>query len=123
MAAKMAMASARTRGALEDLQIALAASRQVSNHAGVRNWQVVRLKAEEVMEACRIIVNRSEDTTAINDSKSLLNQAISMMRTIAEEATKDAPSLQRMIKTQHGAHDHTSAVEGRVQKEQDLRST
>src|SRR5579863_7632899 len=47
-AAKMAKASARTRGALEDLQIALAASRQVSNHAGIKNWQVVRLKAEEV---------------------------------------------------------------------------
>jgi hypothetical protein len=121
-AARMAKASARTRGALEDLQVALAASRQVSNHAGVKNWQVVRLKAEEVMESCRIIVNRWEDTAALNDSKNSLNQAITMMRTIAEEASKDTPNLQRIIKTQHGAHDHISAVEGKVQKEQDLRS-
>lgn len=122
-AAKMAKVSARTRGALEDLQVALAASRQVSNHAGVKNWQVVRLKAEEVMESCRIIVNRWEDTAALNDSKNSLNQAVAMMRTIAEEASKDVPNLQRIIKTQHGAHDHISAVEGKVQKEQDLRST
>jgi hypothetical protein len=121
-AAKVAKANARTRGALEDLQVALAASRQVSNHAGVKNWQVVRLKAEEVMESCRIIVNRWEDSTALNDSKNSLNQAITMMRTIAEEASRDTPNLQRIIKTQHGAHDHISAVEGKVQKEQDLRS-
>jgi hypothetical protein len=122
-AAKMAKAIARTRGALEDLQSALAASRQVGNHAGVKNWQVVRLKAEEVMESCRIIVNRWGDSTALNDSKNSLNQAIAMMRTIAEEASKDTPNPQRIIKAQHGAHDHISAVAGKVQKEQDLRST
>jgi hypothetical protein len=122
-AARIAKASSRTRGALEDLQTALAASRQVSNHAGVKNWQVVRLKAEEVMESCRIIVNRWEDSTALNDSKNSLNQAITMMRTIAEEASKDSPNPLRIIKTQHGAHDHISAVEGKVQKEQDSRST
>jgi hypothetical protein len=122
-AARIAKASARTRGALEDLQAALAASRQVSNHAGVKNWQVVKLKAEEVMESCRIIVNRWEDSTALKDSKNSLNQAITMMRTIAKEASKDTPNLQRIIDTQLGAHDHISAVEGKVQKEQDLRST
>ena len=121
-AAKTAKSSARIRGALEDLQAALSASRQVSHHAAVHNWQVVKLKAEEVMESCRILVNRWDDSPSLKDSRNLLNQAATMMRTIAEEASKTAPNPQRIVKTQLDAHNHISAVEGKVQQEQDLRS-
>lgn len=121
-AAQAARYVARTRGALEDLQVALGASRQVSQHAGAQNWQIVKLKAEEVMESCRIILNRWEDTPALKDSRNSLNQAAALMRTIAMEASKTAPNLQRVVKTQLDAHDHISSVEGKVQQEQDLRS-
>lgn len=95
----------------------------MSHHAAIQNWQVVKLKAEEVMESCRIIVNRLEDNPALKDSKNSLNQAATMMRTIAEEASKSAPGLKRIVKTQLDAHEHISAVEGKFRKEQDLRST
>jgi hypothetical protein len=122
-AAEASRAAARTRSALEELHVALSSSRQVSHHASIQNWQIVKLKAEEVMESCRIIVNRWDDTPALKDSKNSLNQAATLMRTIAEEANKGTPNGQRIVKTQLDAHGHISAVEGKILQDQDRRST
>ena len=121
-AAEEAKLAARTRGALEDLQVALICSSLVGQHARERNWTVVQLKAEEVMGCCRTTVNRWGDDVALKGSRNRLNQAAEQMRSIAEEASKPEANLETIVRAQLEAHEKLSAVVGKILREQEVGS-
>lgn len=122
-AAADAKAGEKVRTVLEYLQDAADKTREVRLLAGAKQWQLVQLRAEEVMNTCRIVVSRWGNATPLVEAKSDLLSAASQMESIIKEAGKPNASPKRVEEAQVIASNKLSSVVGIVLAEQDSRET
>jgi hypothetical protein len=121
-AAQAAIAAERGRTVLEELEDAAERNSHIGLFARNRKWDLVQLRAEEVMTNCRTIVARWGDGEVLKESKNKLLMVATLMRSIVEEAGKDNASAESIFKAQLNASEKLSAVLGRAHKEQEAGS-
>jgi hypothetical protein len=119
-AAEEARSIEQVRTVLEELEAGAEKIGHLGLFAHGSNWDLVRLRAEEVMTSCRTIVARWGDDPVFRDSRNKLLMVATLMRSIIEEANKDTVDSGRVIEAQLNASEKLSAVVGRVYKEKEL---
>jgi hypothetical protein len=121
-AASEARAAARVRAALEELQDAAQKCTQLRTDIGAKKWDLVQVRAEEVMQSCRTTVARWGTDEALKDSRTRLLQVATAMRGIIEETSKEEIDIAAVREAQLDAHEKLSATVGKIQGHSDQRS-
>jgi hypothetical protein len=121
-AAEEARSAERVRTVLEELEDAAEKSRHLGLFARAKKWDLVQLRAEEVMTDCRTIVARWGEDEVLKESKNKLLMVATMMRSIAEEAGKADVSSENIVNAQLNASEKLSVVVGKAHKGQESRS-
>lgn len=121
-AAEDAREASRVRAALAELQDAAEKIKQIGLFTTARKWDLVQLRAEEVMEICRTTLARWGDFPALKGPRNRLNDAANQMRTVAEEASKSEPDSEGVRTAQLDAHETLSAIVGKILKEEEAGS-
>src|SRR5216683_7734401 len=78
-AAEEARSAERLRTALAGLEDAASKCIEVGQFAGNQKWDVVELRAQEVMACCRTTVAAWGDNRALKESKNRLNEVATLM--------------------------------------------
>jgi len=93
-AVQEAKAATRVRAALAELQGAAEKTTQIGLFTTAPKWDLVQLRAEEVMSICRATLARWGDFPSLKGPRNRLNDTATQMRSIVEEASKPQPSAE-----------------------------
>ena len=116
-AAEEARSAERLRTALVGLEGAAAKCIEVGQFAGNQKWDVVELRAQEVLACCRTTVAAWGENPALKESRNKLNEVAALMRSITEEARNANVNHRTILKAQLDSHEKLSVVVGKIQKE------
>jgi hypothetical protein len=118
-AAEEVRSTERIRTVLEELQEAAQKCTQVGQFARDEKWDLVHLRAQEVMTSCRLVIARWGTDDVLKDSRNSLLQVATQMRSIVE-ATHEANVRGRAIQdAQIRSDEKLAMVVGTVHREQD----
>ena len=121
-AAEDARSAERVRTALEELEDAREKCTQLGQFARIGKWDLVHLRAQEVMATCRATVARWGEDQALKDSRNKVLQVATLMRSIVEETHNDDVNRKAILEAQLNSDEKLSAVVGRIHKEQESGS-
>jgi hypothetical protein len=121
-AAQAAIAAERGRTVLEQLEDAAEKNSHIGLFARGGKWDLVQLRAEEVMTSCRTIVARWGDGEVLKESRNKLLMVATQMRSIVEEAGKNNASAENIFNAQLDASEKLSVVLGKAHKQQESGS-
>jgi hypothetical protein len=121
-AAGEARSSAKVRAALEELQESAESTKQIRLFASHQKWDLVQLRAEEVMNTCRTTVGRWGDDDPLKESQNNLLTVANLMEGIIKEAGKLDVNPAQIEKAQISASKKLSTVLGSVLRGQDSGS-
>jgi hypothetical protein len=116
-AAQDARSAEKLRTALAGLEDAAAKCTEVGQFAGVKKWDVVRLRAEEVMTCCRTTLAAWGENEALTESRRKLSEVAILMRSIIEESHNENVNDKTILKAQLDSREKLSVVLGKIQKE------
>lgn len=121
-AAEDARSAERLRTVLEELEDAAKKCTELGQFARAQKWDLVHLRAQEVMASCRVTVARWGEDSALRDYRNKVLQVATFMRSIVEETNKDTVSQKTISDAQLNSDEKLSAVVGRMHKEQESGS-
>ena len=116
-AAQDAVSAEKLQTALAGLKDAAAKCTEVGQFAGVQKWDVVRLRAEEVMTCCRTTLAAWGENEALTESRRKLNEVALLMRSIIEESHNTDVNEKTILKAHLDSREKLSVVVGKIQKE------
>jgi hypothetical protein len=115
-AAEEAVAIEKVRTVLELLEAASEKSTHVGLFARAGKWDLVQLRAEEIMTMCRAVVAEWGDNELLKDSRNKLLTVATVMRSIVEESGKPNVSIHTIVSAQLNATEKLSVVMGKAHK-------
>lgn len=121
-AAQEARSGEKARSALQDLRQAAEKNTQIGVYARSAKWDATQIRAEEVMNCCHSTVARWKDDPGFKESSNDLLMVATQMHSIILEAAKSNTRATSIMSSQVTSSEKLSAVIGRVEREQDLRS-
>jgi len=121
-AAEDARAAERLRTALEEMEDAEEKCNQVGLFARVPKWELVQLRAEEVMSICRATNARWGEDPSLTETRNNLLLVAALMRSIIEEASKPKVSLKNILNAQLDGKEKLTAIVGQIHKSEESRS-
>jgi hypothetical protein len=121
-AAREAITAERGRTVVEELEQAMEKNSHIGLFARDRKWDLVHLRAQEVMTSCRTIVARWGEDDVLKESKNKLLMVATQMRSIVEEANKEGANSESIVNAQLNASERLSAVLGKAHKERESGS-
>ncbi len=121
-AAEDARSAERVRTALEELEDSADKCTELGQFARDKKWDLVHLRAHEVMESCRITVARWGEDQALKDSRNKVLQVATLMRSIVEETHNANVNQRTVLEAQLNSAEKLSAVVGRMHREQESGS-
>jgi hypothetical protein len=107
---------------LEELQDAAEKCTQVGQYAHDGKWDLVRLRAQEVMASCRATVARWGDDDPLKDSRNKVLQVATLMRSIVEATDDVDPNQKNISQAQLNSDEKLSAVVGKLHRQQETGS-
>jgi hypothetical protein len=116
-AAQEARSAERLRTALAGLEDAAAKCTQVGQFARDQKWNVVELRAQEVMASCRTTLAAWGENEALTESRKKLDEVATLMRSIVEESRKDNANRRTILRAQLDSDEKLAVVVGYIQKE------
>lgn len=116
-AAQDAVSAEKLRTALAGLEDAAKKNNDVGQFARVQKWDVVELRALEVLACCRATLAVWGDNKALIDSRRNLNDVANQMLSIVEESRANNPTRKTILDAQLRSHQKLAVVVGRIQKE------
>ena len=116
-AAEDARSAEKLRTALAGLEDAANKCTQVGQFARDQKWDLVELRAQEVMACCRTTLAAWGDNPALTESRKKLNEVATLMRSIIEESRNDNVSRKTILDAQLNSDEKLSVVVGKIQKE------
>jgi hypothetical protein len=116
-AAEDARSAEKLRTALAGLEAAADKCTQVGQFARNQKWDVVELRAQEVMTCCRTTLAAWGDNQALKDSRTRLLEVATLMHSIIEESRNDHVNRKTILDAQLDSDEKLAAVVGRIQKE------
>lgn len=121
-AAEEARSAERVRTALEELEDAAEKCTQLGQFARAQNWDLVHLRAQEVMVRCRTTVERWGEDPALKESRNKVLQVATFMRSIVEETHSANVNPKNILTAQLNSDEKLAAVVGKIHREQESRS-
>lgn len=116
-AAQEARSAERLRTALVGLEDAAAKCIQVGQFARNQKWDVVELRAQEVMARCRTTLAAWGDNPALRESRNKLLEVAILMESIIQESRNVNVNRKTILDAQLDSDVKLSVVVGRIQKE------
>lgn len=121
-AAEDAKSGERLRTALEELEDAAKKCTEVGQFARDQKWDLVHLRAQEVMTSCRSTVARWGEDKGLKDSRNKVLQVADLMRSIVEETNNPNLSQKAILAAQLNSDEKLAVVVGKIHKEQESGS-
>ncbi len=121
-AAEEARSAERLRTALEELEDAAKKCTELGQFTRDQKWDLVHLRAQEVMASCRSTVARWGEDPALKDSRNKVLQVATFMRSIVEETNKGTISQKTVSDAQLNSDEKLTAVVGKIHREQESGS-
>lgn len=121
-AAEDARSAERLRTVLEELEDAAKKCTELGQFARAQKWDLVHLRAQEVMASCRVTVARWGEDAALKDHRNKVLQVATFMRSIVEETNKDTVSQKTISDAQLNSDEKLTAVVGKIHREQESGS-
>lgn len=121
-AAEEARSAERLRTVLEELEDAAKKCTELGQFARAQKWDLVHLRAQEVMASCRVTVARWGEDSALKDHRNKVLQVATFMRSIVEETNKDTVSQKTISDAQLNSDEKLTAVVGKMHREQESGS-
>jgi hypothetical protein len=121
-AAEDARSAERVRTALEELEDAADKCTQLGQFARDQKWDLVHLRAQEVMTCCRTTIARWGEDPALKESRNKVLQVATFMRSIVEETHSAEVNRKAILDAQLNSDEKLSAVVGRMHREQESGS-
>jgi hypothetical protein len=116
-AAQEARSAEKLRTALAGLEDAAAKCIQVGQFARNEKWDVVELRAQEVMARCRTTLAAWGDTPALRESRNKLLEVATLMESIIQESRNANVNRKTILDAQLDSDVKLSVVVGRIQRE------
>jgi hypothetical protein len=116
-AAEEARSAERLRTALAGLEDAAAKCIEVGQFARNQKWDVVELRAQEVMARCRTTLAAWGDNPALKESRNKLNEVATLMRSIIEESRSNNVNRKTILSAQLDSDEKLSVVVGKIKRE------
>jgi hypothetical protein len=114
-AAEEARSAERLRTALVGIEDAASKSVEIGQHARNRNWDVVELRAQEVMACCRTTLAAWGENPSLKDSRRKLTEVATLMRSIIEESRSENVNRETILRAQLDSDEKLSVVIGKIQ--------
>jgi len=121
-AATKAVSAEQVRTALEELEDAAEKCTQLGQFARDQKWDLVHLRAQEVMVRCRTTVERWGGNDALKDSRNKVLQVATFMRSIVEETHSASVNRKIILDAQLNSDEKLAAVVGKIHREQESGS-
>jgi hypothetical protein len=115
-AAQEARSAERLRTALAGLEDAAAKCIQVGQFARNQKWDVVELRAQEVMARCRTTLAAWGDNSALRESRNKLLEVAVLMESIIQESRNTNVNRKTILDAQLDSDVKLSVVVGKIQK-------
>ncbi len=115
-AAQEARSAERLRTALDAIEGAANKCTEVGQFVRLQKWDVVELRAQEVMTCCRATVAGWGDESSLKDSRNKLNQVATQMGSIVEQARNANVDQQAILTAQLKSVENLAVVIGKTHK-------
>jgi nitrogen regulatory protein PII-like uncharacterized protein len=118
-AAQEAKSEERLRTALEELEDASEKCRHIGQLVHDQKWELVRLRAQEVMGSCRAIAARWGNDPSVKDHRNQVIQVATFMRSVVEETHNDTVNGKNILRAQLNSDEKLTTVAGKIHREQE----